>query len=90
MGLKLLNVPQIRTELGYGTGLRGGGISGSICGDLDRAEKNGGYGVEETQWKEGDTGGCLLNDARFITLSLLNGVQETILLDVWFSTLDIH
>lgn len=90
MGLKLLNVPQIRTELGYGTGLRGGGISGSICGDLDRAEKEGGCGAEEKQWKEGDTGGCLLNDARFITLSLLNGVQKTTLLDMWFSTLDIH
>ena len=41
MGLKLSNVPQIRSELGYGTGLRGGAISGSICGDPDKAKNEG-------------------------------------------------
>lgn len=52
MGLKLSNVPQIRSELGYGTGLRGGAISGSICGDLDRAKNEGRCGEGENSGRK--------------------------------------
>lgn len=70
MGLKLLNVPQIRIELGPGTGLRSWGISGSICRNLVSAEKLSRGGLGGKQWKEGDLGRkYLLSGARFITLS---------------------
>ena len=44
VGLKPLNVAQIMTDLGLETGLRGERISGSICVDQHRAEKEGRYG----------------------------------------------
>ena len=47
MELKLSNVPQSRSELGYGTGLRSGAISGSICGDPDKAKNEGRCGEEK-------------------------------------------
>ena len=83
MGLKLLNVPQIRSEIGYGTGLRGGAISVSIHGDPDRTKNEGRCGEGENSGRREIQG-----HAFYVIPAQRNA--KTILLDLWFSTLDIH
>lgn len=74
VGLKQLNASRIRIDLGCGTGLLGGGISGFICGDLDWAGNEGrcmlrGKAMERARnWDVCVCGGEYLpSDVRFIT-----------------------